>query len=75
MVEGDVAFSRAILPADRDRAEAAAWAKAGLPIVLVGNWSAPTVSGIAKPGENATLKTWSTELLAQPTVRNVADRA
>ncbi len=38
--------------------------------MIVGNWSAPSVPGLAKAGENATLKTLIDQLLAQPTVRN-----
>ena len=59
VLEGDVAFSRAILLRVATARKLLDWAKAGLPIVLVGNWSAPSVPGIAKPGENATLKAWS----------------
>ena len=38
--------------------------------MIVGNWTAPKVPGLAKTGENATLKGLIDELLAQPTVRN-----
>ena len=52
------------------------WAKAGLPIVIVGNWSAPTVRRPRQARrERPRSRTLITQLLAQPTVRNVADRA
>ena len=70
VLEGDVAFSRSILLRVATAQKLLDWAKAGLPIVIVGNWSAPSVPGLAKAGENATLKTLIDQLLAQPTVRN-----
>lgn len=75
VVEGDVAFSRGIWLRASTATKLVAWAKAGLPIVLVGNWSAPTVSGLAKPGEVDAVKAAVAELLTLPTVRNAADRA
>src|SRR4051812_45106930 len=75
VIEGDVAFSRASYLRVATAQKLLAWAQAGLPIVIVGAWNAPTVGGLAKPGENATLTDLVTQLLAQPTVRNVADRA
>ncbi|MDA0184268.1 glycosyl hydrolase [Solirubrobacter phytolaccae] len=75
VIEGDVAFSRGIWLRASTATKLVAWAKAGLPIVLVGNWSAPTVSGLAKPGEVDAVKAAVVDLLGQPTVRNVADRA
>ena len=56
VLEGDVAFSRSILLRVATAQKLLDWAKAGLPVVIVGNWSAPSVPGLAKPGENATLK-------------------
>jgi hypothetical protein len=70
VLEGDVAFSRSILLRVATARKLLDWAKAGLPIVIVGNWSAPSVPGLAKPGENATLKGLIDQLLSQPTVRN-----
>ena len=70
VLEGDVAFSRAILLRVATAQKLLDWARAGLPIVVVGNWSAPSVPGLAKAGENATLKGLIDQLLAQPTVRN-----
>lgn len=51
-----------------------AFAKAGLPIVVIGNWSNPRTPGLPKAGELAQLKALVDELLAQPNVANVADR-
>ncbi|MBB4663784.1 glycosyl hydrolase [Conexibacter arvalis] len=50
------------------------FAQAGLPIVVVGDWSRPVTPGLARSGQLAQLKSLVDELLAQPTVRNVADR-
>jgi hypothetical protein len=49
-------------------------ARDGLPIVIIGAWDNARVPGIAKPGENARLQEVVDELLAMPSVRNVADR-
>jgi glycosyl hydrolase family 106( putative alpha-L-rhamnosidase) len=51
-----------------------AFARAGLPIIVVGDWSDPRVPGLPRPGENERLRELIAELLAQPSVRNVADR-
>ncbi|QKW37235.1 alpha-L-rhamnosidase [Actinomadura sp. NAK00032] len=49
--------------------------KAGLPLVFLGDWSAPTVPGLARDGENERLRAVVKELLAQPRVRNVTEEA
>lgn len=49
--------------------------KAGLPLVFLGDWSAPTVPGLARDGENERLRAVVEELLAQPRVRNVTEEA
>ncbi|TDC45020.1 alpha-L-rhamnosidase [Actinomadura sp. KC345] len=46
--------------------------KAGLPLVFMGDWSAATVPGIAREGENERLRAVLKDLFAQPRVRNVA---
>ncbi|MEU6034772.1 glycosyl hydrolase [Actinomadura sp. NPDC047616] len=46
--------------------------KAGLPIVFLGDWSAATVPGVPKAGENERLRAVLKELFAQPKVRVVA---
>ncbi len=51
-----------------------AFAKAGLPVVLSGDWSNPRTPGIPQPGELAQLKALVDELLALPNVVRVADR-
>lgn len=49
-------------------------ARAGLPMVVVGDWSAPRPSGLSQGGEEAQLESLFQELLAQPGVVNVATR-
>ncbi|MFD0684807.1 glycosyl hydrolase, partial [Actinomadura fibrosa] len=49
--------------------------RAGLPIVFLGDWSAATVPGIARDGENEKLRAVLKDLFAQPRVRNVAAEA
>ncbi|SFN65788.1 hypothetical protein SAMN04489713_102711 [Actinomadura madurae] len=49
--------------------------KAGLPLVFLGDWSAATVPGLARDGENEQLRAILQELFAQPRVRNVAAEA
>lgn len=51
------------------------FARAGLPMIVVGAWDQPEVPGIAAPGENEELAALMAELLAQPSVRRVDDRA
>ena len=66
VIEGDVAFSRAHLPARRDRAEAARLgARQGLPIVIVGDWRDPDRPRASpSPARTPQLKASSTQLLA-----------
>ncbi|HKJ91079.1 MAG TPA: hypothetical protein VJ960_08110, partial [Oceanipulchritudo sp.] len=47
----------------------------GLPILAVGDWSAPFPSGLAQEGEREQLITLFQQLLALPNVVNVPDRA
>ncbi|SEG91159.1 alpha-L-rhamnosidase [Actinacidiphila yanglinensis] len=47
--------------------------KAGLPIILLGDWSAPTVPGVDPGGQNAELAEIMGGLLAQPRVRVLSD--
>ncbi|TMR97447.1 glycosyl hydrolase [Nonomuraea basaltis] len=51
------------------------YAGAGLPIVLLGDWRAASVPGVARDGENERLRALIAELLARPTVRMVAAQA
>ncbi len=50
VIEGDRPSAAASGRGAGTAAKLVAWAKAGPPIVLVGNWSAPTVSGLAQAG-------------------------
>lgn len=49
-------------------------AEAGLPVLAVGDWSAPMPSGLAQDGEPERLKTIFAQLLSLPNVANVPDR-
>ncbi|HEY3466452.1 MAG TPA: glycosyl hydrolase [Amycolatopsis sp.] len=49
------------------------FARAGLPTIVVGTWTDVHAEGIAQPGENDQLKSLLSDLLAQRTVRVVAD--
>jgi hypothetical protein len=71
VLEGDVAFSRAALLRVGTARKLLDWAMAGLPIVIVGDWPAPSVPGLVK---DAALKPLLDQLLAQPTVRNPPTR-
>ncbi|WP_329133175.1 glycosyl hydrolase [Streptomyces sp. NBC_01476] len=51
------------------------YTRAGLPIVFLGDWSAPTVPGVDPGGRNDRLRAVLAELLAQPRVRVVANAA
>ncbi|MEV8569562.1 glycosyl hydrolase [Streptomyces sp. NPDC051322] len=48
---------------------------AGLPIVMLGAWDTATVPGVPADGENERLRTVVSDLLAQPRVRRVSDKA
>jgi hypothetical protein len=50
------------------------YTKAGLPIVLAGDWSAASIPGLDTGGQDARLQKVLKELLAQPRVRQVADK-
>ncbi len=75
VLEGDVAFGRGIMLRVATAQKLLDWARAGLPVVLVGDWTNPVVPGLAKPGENDTLKGLVAQILAQPSVRSVGDRS
>jgi hypothetical protein len=50
------------------------YAKAGLPVIVIGDWSDGHVPGLPGPADNSELKALLAELFALPTVRSVADR-
>ena len=50
------------------------YAKAGLPVVVLGNWATPVSSGHVDPAQDAAVAATVAELLAQPTVVPVADQ-
>src|SRR5699024_4509695 len=47
------------------------YARDGLRIIVVGDWSSPEVPGVPEPGENEELAGLVSELLAEPTVQRV----
>ncbi|MFC5828196.1 glycosyl hydrolase [Nonomuraea insulae] len=51
------------------------YARAGLPIVLLGAWESASVPGVARDGDNERLRALLADLLAEPTVRTVAAAA
>ncbi|MEO3884400.1 glycosyl hydrolase [Nonomuraea sp. B5E05] len=51
------------------------YARAGLPIVLLGAWESASVPGLPADGENERLRDLVAALLAEPTVRMVAGQA
>ncbi|MET7336513.1 glycosyl hydrolase [Nonomuraea sp. NPDC005650] len=51
------------------------FARAGLPIVLLGAWRSASVPGVAAEGENERLRAVLADLLAEPFVRLIADQA
>ncbi|WP_237104674.1 glycosyl hydrolase [Nonomuraea sp. MG754425] len=52
-----------------------AYADAGLPVVLLGDWRAATVPGVARDGADERLRALLADLLARPSVRMVATAA
>ncbi|WP_327365581.1 glycosyl hydrolase [Streptomyces sp. NBC_01217] len=50
------------------------YARAGLPVIVIGNWSDARVPGLPGPGDNNRLRALLAELTALPKVRVVADR-
>lgn len=47
------------------------FARAGLPIVLLGAWESASVPGVPRDGENDRLRALVADLLAEPTVRRI----
>ncbi|MFF3493204.1 glycosyl hydrolase [Streptomyces sp. NPDC002795] len=50
------------------------YARAGLPVILIGDWSDAHVPGLARPGDNDRLRLLLTRLQESKTVHTVADR-
>ena len=50
------------------------YAKAGLPVVVLGNWATPVSPGHVDPAQDAAVAAAVAELLGQPTVVQVADQ-
>uniref|UniRef100_A0AAU1UH35 Glycosyl hydrolase n=1 Tax=Streptomyces sp. NBC_00119 TaxID=2975659 RepID=A0AAU1UH35_9ACTN len=74
-IEGDFFSGSACTLRVRDAERLLDFTKAGLPIVMLGAWDNATVPGLPADGENERLQTVIGELLTQPRVRRVSDKA
>ncbi len=72
-VEGDRFSSMDITLSVATAEKFLAFTKAGLPIILLGDWSAPSIPGVDPGGQNARLAAVMAQLLAQPRVRVLSD--
>jgi hypothetical protein len=74
VLDGDALSGREhTLPA-RAAERLLAFARAGLPVIVVGDWSDAHVPGVAAAGEDDRVRALVAELLARPGVRAVADK-
>ncbi|MEV6106600.1 glycosyl hydrolase [Streptomyces sp. NPDC051940] len=74
LVDGDIMINREHTLQLDVAEKLVGYAKAGLRIIVIGDWSDGHVPGIGQPGDNERLRALLTELLSLPTVHNVADR-
>jgi hypothetical protein len=74
VVEGDVMNGRERTMELHVAEKLLGYAKAGLPVVVIGDWSDGHVPGLPRPGANERLRRLLAELLVQPTVARVPDR-
>ncbi|GAB2864802.1 glycosyl hydrolase [Actinocorallia aurea] len=72
VIEGDRFYSNAATVPVAVAEKFLGYARAGLPIVFVGDWSAATIPGLAVGEENTRLRALIGQLLAHPKVRGVA---
>ncbi|MEU6844635.1 glycosyl hydrolase [Streptomyces sp. NPDC046716] len=74
VVDGDIMINREhTLQLDVAR-KLLAYARAGLPVILIGDWSDAHVPGLAGPGDDDRLRQLLAELQTLKTVHTVADR-
>ncbi|MFJ4846622.1 glycosyl hydrolase [Streptomyces sp. NPDC088733] len=73
-VEADFFSGSAVTLTPRDAEHLLRLTRAGLPVVLLGDWSAVTTPGVADAAELAGLRSVVAELLAQPRVRQITDK-
>ncbi|BCL32862.1 hypothetical protein GCM10017557_77210 [Streptomyces aurantiacus] len=74
-VEGDFFYGSTVTLALRDARALLRLTRAGLPVVLLGAWDTVVPSGVPDTGESDELLSVVKELLAQPLVRKVTDKA
>lgn len=74
-VEGDFFYGSTVTLALPDARALLRLTRAGLPVVLLGAWDTVVPPGVPGPGESEELRTLVAELLAQPRVRQIADKA
>ncbi|QIY75684.1 glycosyl hydrolase [Streptomyces sp. RLB1-33] len=74
-VEGDFFYGSTVTLALSDARALLRLARAGLPVVLLGAWDTVVPPGVPDNGESDELRSVVTELLAQPLVRQVADKS
>ncbi|KAA0935051.1 glycosyl hydrolase [Streptomyces apricus] len=74
-VEGDFFYGSTVTLALKDAKALLKLTRAGLPIVLLGAWDTAVPPGIPDQGEAAQLLSVVKDLLAQPLVRQVTDKA
>ncbi|MFE9680522.1 glycosyl hydrolase [Streptomyces sp. NPDC006285] len=74
-VEGDFFYGSTVTLALKDARALLRLTRAGLPVVLLGAWDTVVPSGVPDAGETEELRSVVAELLAQPLVRKVTDKA
>jgi hypothetical protein len=74
VLDGDALSGREHTLAERTAERLLAFARAGLPVIVVGDWSDAHVPGVAAAGQDERVRALVTELLGQPAVRAVADK-
>ncbi|WP_419999034.1 glycosyl hydrolase [Streptomyces boninensis] len=74
VVDGDIFIGRERTLQPGVAEKLISYARAGLPVILIGDWSHARVPGLAGPGDNEKLRALLAELRTLPTVHTVADR-
>ncbi|GAA2297558.1 glycosyl hydrolase [Streptomyces kunmingensis] len=74
LVDGDIMINREHTLQLDVAEKLLGYARAGLPIILIGDWADAHVPGLARPGENERLRQLLTTLQQLKTVHTVADR-
>ncbi|NUU24897.1 MAG: alpha-L-rhamnosidase, partial [Streptomycetaceae bacterium] len=74
LVDGDIMINREHTLQIDVAEKLIGYARAGLRIIVIGDWADGHVPGLPRPGDNERLRALLTELLALPTVFQVADR-